>query len=121
GTSRLRQRYERPLVALLVVVALVLIVACANMANLLLARADARRHEFSIRLALGASRWRLARPLLIESLILAGAGTAFGLLFGAWGSRALFALVSTWRDRYVLDLSFDWRVLAFAVAITSAT
>jgi putative ABC transport system permease protein len=121
GTSRLRQRYERPLVALLVIGALVLIVACANIANLLLARADARRHEFSIRLALGASRWRLARPLLIESVILAGVGAAFGLLFGAWGSRALFALVSTWRDRYVLDLSFDWRVLTFTVAMTSAT
>jgi putative ABC transport system permease protein len=121
GTSRLRQRYERPLVALLVVVALVLIVACANIANLLLARADARRHEFSIRLALGASRWCLARPLLIESVILAGVGAAFGLLFGAWGSRALFALASTWRDRYVLDLSFDWRVLTFTVAMTSAT
>src|SRR5258708_29286385 len=102
------------------VVALVLLVDCTNIANRFNARAEARRHEFSIRLALGASRWRLARPLVIESLVLAGLGAAFGLLFAAWGSRALFALVSTWRDRYVLDLSFDWRVLAFLAARTSA-
>jgi predicted permease len=121
GTSRLRQRYERPLMTILVVVALVLLVACANIANLLLARADARRHELSVRLALGAPRWRLARQLLIESLVLAGIGAAAGLLFADMGSRVLLAQVSTWRDRYFLDLSFDWRVLAFTTLVTSAT
>jgi putative ABC transport system permease protein len=121
GTSRLRQRYERPLVAILVIVALVLLIACANIANLLLARATARRHELSVRLALGAPRWRLARQFLVESLVLAGIGAVLGLVIAAWGSRALVAALSTPVNRVSLNLSLDWRVMAFMAAVTVAT
>src|SRR2546428_13456471 len=86
GLSGLRRQYERPLLTLLVVAALVLLVACANIANLLLARASARRHELSVRLALRAPPWRLARQLFVQSPVLAGAGARAGPRFPDWGS-----------------------------------
>ena len=121
GTSLLRTRYQRPVLTILIVVALVLVIACVNIANLLLARATSRRHELSVRLALGASRWRLVRQLMVESLLLAGIGAAAGIVFAAWSSRALVAQLSTAANRVSLDLPLDWRVMAFTAAITVAT
>ncbi|HZP48583.1 MAG TPA: ADOP family duplicated permease [Vicinamibacterales bacterium] len=113
GSSALRSRFERPLVVLLAIAALVLLIASANLANLLLARGEARRGELAVRVALGASRWQLARPVLVESLAMAAGGTAVGLLFAAGAERAITAALSTASARVVLDLSFDWRLFAF--------
>ncbi len=118
GRSSLRNQYERPLMVLMIVVALVLLIACANVANLMLARATARGHEWSVRLALGASRGRLARQQLIESLLLAVMGAAAGLLVAQWASELLVRQLST--DAVSLDLHLDSRVLAFTAAITIA-
>jgi putative ABC transport system permease protein len=121
GASRLRQRYQQPLLATLVVVGLVLLIACGNIANLLLARATARRHELSMRLALGSTRWRLVRLLLVEALVLAGIGALAGLVFARWAGPLLVAQLSTSVTRVALDLSVDWRVLTFTVAVTTVT
>ncbi len=118
GRSSLRSQYERPLLVMMTVVALVLLIACANIANLMLARATARGHEWSVRLALGASRGRLARQQLTESLLLAVMGAAAGLLVAQWGSEWLVRQLST--DAVWLDLHLDWRVLGFTAAITVA-
>jgi predicted permease len=117
GNSSLRTRFETPLFAMVVAVGLVLLVACANIASLLLARAVARRRELSVRLALGSSRGRIARLLFIESLIVAVTGAAFGLAFAKWSSALLVRQLSTWQSTVSLDLALDWRVLAFTAAV----
>jgi predicted permease len=121
GVSALRRQYTRPLLVVFVIVAVVLLIACANVANLLLARTTARRHELSLRVALGASQWRLARQWLVESLIVAAAAASAGYLVASWASRALVAQLSTSNRPAFLDLSVDWRVLAFTAAIAVAT
>ena len=121
GGSGLRQRYRRPLTTIMVVVGLVLLIACANIANLLLARATARRHEFSIRAALGASRTRIMRQLLAESLLLSGIGAFVGLLFAQWGSQLLVRQLSTPTNNVFLDVTLDWRVLGFTAAVAIVT
>jgi putative ABC transport system permease protein len=121
GSSGLRKRYDQPLRIVMVVVMAVLMIACANIANLLLARATARRHELSLRLALGASRFRIGRQLFAESLLLAIGGAALGLAVAKWGSAILVNQLTTSVNRVVIDLALDWRVLGFTAGIALAT
>ncbi len=120
GISGLRNRYSTPLWALTAVVALTLLIACGNIANLMLARASARRHEFAVRTALGASRWRLARQLLSENLLLAGAGAALGTLFALWGSDLIVSRIATSSNRVFLDIGLDFRMLVFTATVAVA-
>lgn len=119
GTSAMRARYRQPILAIMTVVALVLLIACANVANLFLARASARRHEFSVRLALGASRWRIARQQLVEALLLAASGSAAGLVIARWASELLIHQLSTPGATVFLDTSLDWRVLVFTASVAT--
>ncbi len=121
GLSDLRGNYGHALEMLMGIVALVLLVACANIANLLLARAASRQGESAIRQALGAGRLRLVRQLLTETVLLALAGAAAGLLFARWASALLAGFLTSAGRPVWLDLSLDARVLAFTVAVAVAT
>jgi len=121
STGLLRRTFTQPLWIIMAIVALVLLIACANVANLLLARAVARQREISVRLALGCSRFRLVRQLLTESLLLSALGTIVGLLVAWWGSDVLLRMVDTGSVPLQLDLSPDARVFAFTAAVMIVT
>ncbi|HYL63331.1 MAG TPA: ABC transporter permease [Candidatus Methylomirabilis sp.] len=121
GFSSLRRDSETPLYLLLGISGLVLLIACANLANLMLARASARERQITIRLALGAPRLRLVRELLSESILLAAAGSLFGLFLAYAVSHMLIAFISTQNNQIFLDLGTDWRVLAFTTGLAVLT
>jgi putative ABC transport system permease protein len=121
GSSTLRDGFRNPLRVLMAVVAVVLLIGCANVANLLLARALARRHQFSVQVALGASRWRLVRQLFAEASLLSVAGAVLGVVMAFSGSQFLVGQLSTPNLPVFLELSIDARVLAFTVAVAALT
>jgi predicted permease len=121
GFDQLRGQFSQPLEILMAIVAMVLLIACLNVANLLVARGAARRREIGVRLALGAGRARLIRQSLTESLLLGALGGAFGLLLAFAGTRVLVALVSSGDQPIELPLRPDFRALGFTAALSLLT
>ncbi len=121
GISYLRGEYKKALWILMGIVGMVLLIACANVANLLLARSAGRQREIAIRIALGLSRARLIRQLLTESLVLSLSGAALGILFAEWGARILVGFLSVGWSRVFLDLTIDTRLLAFTAGLAVLT
>lgn len=120
GQSEFRDAFAQPLMLLLCMVMSVLLLACANLANMMLARATAREHEFAIRKSLGASRWRLIRQVLLESLLLSIAGAGLGAMVAPGINRVLVSMLSTARDPIFLPLEPNWRLLAYTIAAAVA-
>lgn len=121
GRPTLQNRFAQPLVVLSGLATAVLLLVCLNVANLMLARTAARRRELSIRIALGASRGRIAAQLLVEALLIAVTGGAVGLLLAKWGAQALASIALPAPEGPGLDIAMDLRVLAFATALSAAT
>ncbi len=122
GLTGARGRYASPLYVLMFAVGIILLIACSNVAGLMLARAAARQKEMALRLALGAGRARVVRQLLTESMMLAAAGGILGIVFASWGTHAIVSFVSTNQPRpLAFATGIDLRVLGFTAAVSLFT
>ena len=119
GLDSLRRQYSKPVYVLMALVGLILVIACANIANLLLARAAGRRREIAVRMSLGAGRFRVVRQLLTESLLLSIVGGALGAVVAVWAIRSITWLLANGREKFTLHAALDWQVLLFTFALAA--